>query len=301
VSPIARLGGLTLSVLLHVGGAAALVALSTADWAQPPLFVDLVEPVEYPGGPAAGAAGGRAAVPAPPRGARAPGRAGPTTRPARPVGTVAPARPAAPTPAPSATPVVPLEPDVAASTSAPLPMASAPTLTPPPMATPRPAPAVPTAPSGTASAAPGLPPSTAAAPGRVGASEPGLGVKRAGETRNDAAGVGGGSPLALALPGGGAVPAEYGPYLQRFRRRVQEMLVYPLAARRQGLGGTVELDVWLEATGRVRDVRIVRSSSHALLDEAAVEAIRRLGPLPFPESLPRRPLLIRLPLVFELR
>jgi protein TonB len=112
----------------------------------------------------------------------------------------------------------------------------------------------------------------------------------------------GGSPLALAVPGGGgAVPAEYGPYLQRFRRRVQEMLVYPLAARRQGLGGTVELDVWLEVTGRVRDVRIVRSSSHALLDEAAVEAIRGLGPLPLPESLPRRPLLIRLPLVFELR
>jgi protein TonB len=112
----------------------------------------------------------------------------------------------------------------------------------------------------------------------------------------------GGSPLALALPGGGgAAPVEYGPYLQRFRRRVQEMLVYPLAARRQGLGGTVELEVWLEATGRVRDVRVVRSSSHALLDEAAVEAIRALGPMPFPESLPRRPLRIRLPLVFELR
>jgi protein TonB len=113
----------------------------------------------------------------------------------------------------------------------------------------------------------------------------------------------GGSPLALASPGNGsgAAPAEYGPYLARFRRRVQETLVYPLAARRQGLGGAVELDVWLEASGRIRDVRVVRSSSHALLDEAALETIRRLGPLPFPDSLPRRPLLIRLPLVFELR
>jgi protein TonB len=97
------------------------------------------------------------------------------------------------------------------------------------------------------------------------------------------------------------VPPEYGPYLQRFRQRVHEAVIYPLAARRQGLGGTVELDVWLEATGRVRDVRVVRSSSHRLLDEAAVETIRRLGPVPFPDSLPRRSLLIRIPLVFELR
>jgi len=138
-----------------------------------------------------------------------------------------------------------------------------------------------------------------------GASEPGSGARAAGETRGDVASVpsgGPGSPLALATPGGSVgAPPEYGPYLRRFRQRVHEALIYPLAARRQGLGGTVELDVWLEATGRVRDVRVVRSSSHRLLDEAAVETIRGLGPIPFPDSLPRRSLLIRIPLVFELR
>jgi protein TonB len=126
-----------------------------------------------------------------------------------------------------------------------------------------------------------------------------------GETRGDASSSLGGAPgsaLALGSSGGtGAIPAEYGPYLQRFRQQVQESLVYPLAARRQGLRGTVELDVWLDPAGRVRDVQVARSSSHELLDDAAVETIRRLGPLPFPESLPRRPLRIRLPLVFDLR
>jgi protein TonB len=97
------------------------------------------------------------------------------------------------------------------------------------------------------------------------------------------------------------VPGEYGPYLARFRQRVQESLIYPLAARRQGAQGTVELDVLLEASGRVRDVRVVRSSTNALLDEAALETVRHLGAVPFPDSLPRRTLLIRLPLVFELR
>jgi len=127
------------------------------------------------------------------------------------------------------------------------------------------------------------------------------------QTRGDAdRGAGGapGSSLALATPGAGgsgAPPPEYGPYLRQFRQRVQESLIYPLAARRQGLAGTVELHVWLEATGRVRDVQVARSSSHGVLDEAAVETIRRLGPTPFPDSLPRRPLLIRIPLVYELR
>jgi protein TonB len=112
-----------------------------------------------------------------------------------------------------------------------------------------------------------------------------------------------GSALALGTPGPGAgtIPAEYGPYLLRFRQRVQESLVYPLAARRQGLRGNVELDVWLDPAGRVRDVRVARSSSHGLLDDAAIETVRHLDPLPFPEALPRRALLIRLPLVFDLR
>jgi protein TonB len=147
---------------------------------------------------------------------------------------------------------------------------------------------------------------SAAADTRVGA-DTGAGSPSGAPSRGDGdrgPGGGPGAPLALAAPGpsgSGAPPAEYGPYLRRFRQRVQESLVYPLAARRQGLGGTVELHVWLEATGRVRDVQIARSSSHDVLDDAAIQTIRRLGPLPFPDSLPRRPLLIRIPLVYELR
>jgi protein TonB len=143
----------------------------------------------------------------------------------------------------------------------------------------------------------------------VSASDSGSGAVGGGgaQTRGDGARGSGGGPgasLALVTPGAGgsgAAPPEYGAYLRQFRQRVQESLVYPLAARRQGLGGTVELHVWLEATGRVRDVQVARSSSHRVLDDAAVEAIRRLGPVPFPESLPRRPLLVRIPLVYELR
>ena len=114
---------------------------------------------------------------------------------------------------------------------------------------------------------------------------------------------GGGSRLALAGPGTGRgeVPGEFGPYLARFRERIQESVVYPLAARRRGLAGRVEIELLLEPSGRVRDVAVVASSSHALLDEAAVEAVRSLEPQPLPEHVPHRPLRVRLPIVFELR
>jgi protein TonB len=118
-----------------------------------------------------------------------------------------------------------------------------------------------------------------------------------------ASAVGGGSRFALAGPGSGRseVPAEFGPYLAGFRQRIQELVVYPLAARRRGLAGRVEIEVILEPTGRVRDVTVVASSSHSLLDEAAIEAVRSLPPVPLPETLPRRPLRVRLPVVFDLQ
>jgi protein TonB len=116
-------------------------------------------------------------------------------------------------------------------------------------------------------------------------------------------GASGRSRLALAGPGAsrGEVPEEFGPYLAAFRRRIQELVVYPLAARRRGLAGRVEVEVILEPSGRVRDVTVVGSSSHSLLDEAAVDAVRSLPPLPLPGNLPRRPLRVRLPVVFDLR
>ena len=285
---IARLGGVTLSVLVHAGLIALLLAWSAADWTRP-LFVDLGERADSPGSPSADPSPARSARPA----ARAAGAApAPDRAPARPE-PVAPAASSAPVPAPAPLaaepPVAPVAPPAPAITVEPVPAPSAALV-----------PALPAAPSASSAA-------SGPADGRVGATGSGAGAGSGAQTRGDAdRGSGGapGSPLALATPGAGgsgAPPPEYGPYLRHFRQRVQESLIYPLAARRQGLGGTVELHVWLEATGRVRDVQVARSSSHSVLDAAAVETIRRLGPMPFPDSLPRRPLLIRLPLVYELR
>ena len=51
------------------------------------------------------------------------------------------------------------------------------------------------------------------------------------------------------------------------------MVEYPLAARKRGLSGQVELEVEVEPSGRVRSLRVVSSSSHEVLDEAALDAV----------------------------
>jgi protein TonB len=152
-----------------------------------------------------------------------------------------------------------------------------------------------------AAAEEGAPPSVADADGRevsgVSSDAPGRAGQPAGVVGSD------GPLLALAgkSAGRGEVPPEFGPYLARFRERIQESVVYPLAARRRGLAGRVEVELLLEPSGRVRDLAVVSSSSHMLLDEAAVEAVRSLVPQPLPEHLPRRPLRVRLPVIFQLR
>jgi len=55
---------------------------------------------------------------------------------------------------------------------------------------------------------------------------------------------------------------------------------YPLSARRQGAEGRVVLRALVLEDGRCAEVRIVRSSGHALLDESALTTVRRWRFLP---------------------
>ncbi len=48
---------------------------------------------------------------------------------------------------------------------------------------------------------------------------------------------------------------------------------YPREAMRQGLAGTVELEILVGTDGRALDVRVVRSSGHRVLDQAARRAV----------------------------
>jgi len=50
---------------------------------------------------------------------------------------------------------------------------------------------------------------------------------------------------------------------------------YPSQAVRDRLQGTVLLRLFVDSTGRVEDVEVVESSGHAMLDDAAMEAVKK--------------------------
>jgi protein TonB len=103
------------------------------------------------------------------------------------------------------------------------------------------------------------------------------------------------------VPGGGGIPAEYEGYVRALRQRVQDRLVYPQLALRRRVQGAVELELELDAAGRLVNVGALDRDGAAVLREAAVRAVRDATPFPFPAHLAPRALLIRLPVVFELR
>ena len=129
----------------------------------------------------------------------------------------------------------------------------------------------------------------------------GRGAVQPSPALSDAGGAGTNVAVAPSGPRGGEAGSEYGAYLSRVRRRIQDALQYPAAARRRGLKGTVLLEILIRPDGAFSGVSVATSSSHRLLDDAALDAVRSLPPQPFPADLLPRPLTVRLPVVFDLQ
>jgi protein TonB len=137
----------------------------------------------------------------------------------------------------------------------------------------------------------------AAASASVGAA--GDGQSSGGGTARTGGGDGG--PLVLGLPGGGDGGGEYTGYLLLLRRRIAETLVFPALARRRGLSGTAHVELEIQPSGAISQVTLLASSSHRVLDEAALDAVHDVGRVPFPPGVPPRHLRVQLPVVFDLR
>jgi protein TonB len=271
------LATLAASVALHAAALLAVVLLVTRESELGALFIDLTRGAgggesEATGGGAGDGARARASAPRMLRAARA-------VEPPAPRRTPPADEPVSPPPAPSEPPTAPAA-----------------------AAAPSPSGAVIAEEAGDA-AAPGAPERSGAAAAAQGATSAtgaimeGVGVRGGGDV--------GAAPdasrgLALAGSGTGAPGAEYGPYLTRLRQRVQVSLRYPAAARRRGLQGIVALEIVIRPDGTVDAVVLADSSAHGLLDEAALETVRRLAPEPFPAGVAPRLLRVRLPVVFTL-
>jgi protein TonB len=79
------------------------------------------------------------------------------------------------------------------------------------------------------------------------------------------------------------------------------VLVYPPAAKQARASGTVHLRAVVEADGRVREVKVDRSSGHASLDKAATEAMRAALFKPYMHNGMARAAVVIVPMDFGLK
>ena len=79
---------------------------------------------------------------------------------------------------------------------------------------------------------------------------------------------------------------EYAAYLEEVKRRVERAWRYPLLAQERGLAGKLVIEFAIRQDGRLARLRLADSSGVSILDDAALEAIRKAAPYsPLPEAM----------------
>jgi len=81
---------------------------------------------------------------------------------------------------------------------------------------------------------------------------------------------------------------KYANYMAEWVNKVERVgnLNYPDEARRAGISGKLVMDVALNADGTVRDIKILRPSGQAVIDEAAIRIVNLAAPFaPFPSEI----------------
>jgi protein TonB len=113
-------------------------------------------------------------------------------------------------------------------------------------------------------------------------------------TAESAGGSAAAAPTAAAAPAvPAAAPASPAPDAIAVRAAVADAIRYPRAARAQGLQGTVAVRFRIAPGGAAEELEVVVSAG-AILDAAAVDAVRRAAPFASPPGW------VRVPVIFSL-
>jgi protein TonB len=117
-----------------------------------------------------------------------------------------------------------------------------------------------------------------------------------------AAGSGDGGGGAARGPGGAPVASLEGEYLRGLQKAIVRNRFYPPGAKREDVKGVVTVAFTVQGDGRLGDIRVAKGSGFEVLDQAAVETLRRLGSYrPIPAGIGRSRWPVRVPIVFDLR
>lgn len=88
---------------------------------------------------------------------------------------------------------------------------------------------------------------------------------------------------------------------QMLRTRVEELKHYPHVARANRWEGRVVLRAVIGEDGQLVDLKVSESSGHSILDEAALEVLKKAAPLTLPQPLGPPQVVVQVPISYKLR
>lgn len=90
--------------------------------------------------------------------------------------------------------------------------------------------------------------------------------------------------------------------LGELKNQLSQYLTYPRQAQRHGWQGEVMVAFYVDAHGRLHNIRLTQSSGHAILDHSAISAIGKLVTVSLPGRLGQMQAMeMQLPVIYRLR
>lgn len=90
-------------------------------------------------------------------------------------------------------------------------------------------------------------------------------------------------------------------YLEMVRFRIEKNKRYPEKAKQRNMRGRVIVSLLITLEGEIESIAIKKSSGHAILDDAALSAVKRAVPFPAPPAqFFKKDILLNVPILFEI-
>jgi len=90
-------------------------------------------------------------------------------------------------------------------------------------------------------------------------------------------------------------------YQKTIRSKILASKIYPLIARKKEQAGVVYLNFLVLRDGHLKEVNLINSSKHEVLDQAAIKTVQKASPfLPLPTSLDKDELRLKIAISFVL-
>jgi TonB family protein len=98
------------------------------------------------------------------------------------------------------------------------------------------------------------------------------------------------------------IKTDYGWLSELMARWIEDLdKRYPVMLRTDGIQGKVTLTAMLHEDGVLSDVRVTKSSGNAMLDQVAVEDVRKGPPIRLSRSLERPHMPVKFSIIYDLK